>query len=188
MATDLGRNQLCRTSERFALAAFFTVGAVRYGFARRSLDEVSVQTLAKTCGVSQRAIDRILQAATHSTYFHSPDRYSAYVLFSFGAKFALRLHRSGVAVFAGGMTDVLANPIADCIRRLGGTVSAGVPVQGLIRDGDRVCGIKTASHDFAANEVILATSLGQAKQLVLKSFGPMAWNKQLLDSADHARR
>src|SRR4051812_36858497 len=81
----------------------------------------------KTCGVSQRAIDRILQAATQSTYFHSSDRYSAYVLFSLGTKFALRPHRSGVAVFAGGMTEILADPIADCIRQHGGTITAGVP-------------------------------------------------------------
>ena len=181
LATILGRNQLCRISERLALATFFTIGAVRYGFAHASLDEVSVHALAKTCRVSQRAIDRILQAATQSTYFHSPDRYSAYVLFSLGTKFALRPHRSGVAVFAGGMTEILADPIADCIRQHGGTITAGVPVQALIRDGDRISRINVASQEYEAKEVILATSLGRAKQLVLEAFGQTSWNKQLLD-------
>src|SRR3954471_6830051 len=168
-------------SASLALATFFTIGAVRYGFAPARLDEVSVHALAKTCGVSQRAIDRILQAATQSTYFHSPDRYSAYVLFSLGTKFALRPHRSGVAVFVGGMTEVLADPIADCIRLHGGTITAGVPVQALICDGDRVSRIKVASQEYEAKEVILATSLGRAKQLVLEAFGQTSWNKQLLD-------
>jgi 15-cis-phytoene desaturase len=181
LATILGRNQLCRMSERLALAVFFTVGTMRYGFTRARLDEVSVHCLAKACGVSQRAIDRILQAATQSTYFHSPERYSACVLFALGAKFALRLHRSGVAVFAGGMTEVLADPLAECIRRHGGTVTAGVPVQALIHDGSRVSGIKVASQEFAAKEVILATSLGRAKQLLIEAFGQTTWNKRLLD-------
>ena len=59
---------------------------------------------------SQPQGDRSNSGSRQSTYFHSPDRYSAYVLFSFGVKFAARLHRSGVAVFAGGMTEVLSRP------------------------------------------------------------------------------
>jgi hypothetical protein len=38
-----------------------------------------------------------------------------------------------------------------------------------------------ASQEYEAKEVILATSLGRAKQLVLEAFGQTSWNKQLLD-------
>ena len=38
-----------------------------------------------------------------------------------------------------------------------------------------------ASQEFPANEVIVATSLGRAKQLVFEAFGRTTWNEQLLD-------
>ena len=91
LATILGRNQLCRISERLALATFFTIGTVRYGFAHARLDEVSVMLWQRraesasgrsieSCKQPRRAHIFIAPTATQPMYFLASERSSRYDL------------------------------------------------------------------------------------------------------------
>lgn len=176
-----GPGKLCSPGERAALAAFFTAGLTRYAASgAKVLDQLTVRDFAKRWRVSDRTIERILVPLTEGLFFYPPERYSAYVLFALLAQGMKRVHRSGVAAFAGGMTDVMAEPIAQRIRALGGKVDTVSAVTSLIVRRDRVEGVAIGDREVPAREVVLATSLAPAQKLIRNAFGRESWNQDML--------
>lgn len=180
IANIFGRSKLCSIAERITLGAFFGAGLVQHALRPASLDAYSVYDYAKKFGVSDRAIERILIPITEGLFFLHPKRYSAYVLFGLLAQGGKHPLRTGLAAFTGGMTEVLAEPIAAAIRRLGGTVETNCNVTELLTNGKKITGIKIDGVVFPTEKVILATSLEPAQQLLRRAFGEMQWIKNLL--------
>lgn len=176
----LGPGALCSPGERATLAAFFSAGLAHYATRPDTLDAISVRDYAKRYGVSDRAIARILIPLTEGLFFLPPERYSAYVLFGLLAQGALGAHRSGLAAFAGGMTAIVADPIAGRIRELGGTVETNAAVEALIVADGAVRGVKVGGETVRAADVVLAASLAPAQALVEGAFGRQAWNETML--------
>jgi 15-cis-phytoene desaturase len=176
-----GPNALCSTAERAALAFFFAAGLVHYAAAPRSLDTFSVSEYARRHGVSRRAIRRILVPLTEGIFFLPPNEYSAFVLFGLLAQGMEAPHRSGIGAFAGGMTEVVADPIAGAITRSGGEVERNATVTSLLVEGGAVTGVRIGARAIHADEVILATSLAPAQKLVGEAFGRQRWNRRMLD-------
>ncbi|MBB2974359.1 FAD-dependent oxidoreductase [Mesorhizobium sp. RMAD-H1] len=176
-----GPGKLCTPGERARLGAFFAAGLLHYAASGSTvLDRHTVRDFAKSKRVSDRTIERILVPLTEGLFFYPPERYSAYVLFALLAQGAKRALRSGVAAFSGGMTEVMADPIAERIRALGGTVQTAATVTSLVVRGDRVVGITVRDREITAKEVVLATSLAPAQELVRKAFGIQSWNEGML--------
>lgn len=63
---------------------------------------------------------------------------------------------SGLAAFSGGITEVMANPIAESIRMRGGVVDRGAAVTSLIVQEGGVCGVRVGSEEIRSAHVILA--------------------------------
>jgi 15-cis-phytoene desaturase len=176
-----GPNGLCSTSERAALAFFLAAGLVHYVADPRSLDTFSVYGYARRHGVSRRAIKRILVPLTEGIFFLPPKEYSAYVLFGLLAQGMEAPHRSGIGAFAGGMTEILADPIAAAITRSGSHVERNAAVTSLLVEDGAVHGVRIGARRIRAGEVILAASLASAQKLVGEAFGRQQWNRRLLD-------
>jgi len=166
--------------ERARLAAFFLHGLFLYFVSPARLDRLTVRELADRHRLSDATIARILVPLTEGIFFLPPERYSAYVLFGLAAQGALRPHKLGIAAFSGGMSGVLADPIADAIRARGCRVRPGMPVERLIVEEGRVAGVVAGGEELRAPETVLATSLAPAQRLVRAAFGETQWNRDML--------
>lgn len=82
--------------------------------------------------------------------------------------------------FAGGMSDVLADPIAFYLRTQRADVRTGVRVDALLVDGDRVTGVNAGGQDIGADAVVLAASVGEAQRLLRQAFAGHPWLDGLL--------
>lgn len=112
---------------------------------------------------------------TSGLFFLPPERYSAHA-FTMPFAAALRdLTRLRVGAFRGGMTDVMAAPLAAAIERRGGVVRTSAPVRRLLVEGDRVTGVELESNQILrARHVVVAASLRPAKKL-LEPFASRPW-------------
>jgi 15-cis-phytoene desaturase len=176
----LGNFELLSLLDRITLAGFLTGGLLEYFGDPAGLDQVSVRDKAEAYGVTENAIQTVLVPLTAGLYFLPPERYSAYAFFSTLGPYLTRLYSLRVGAFLGGMTEVMAAPIAAAIKRNGGEVRTQAAVTRLLTDGQRVHGVESAGEQIAAKHVVLATSLGPAQQLIRQAFGNHPWFQPML--------
>jgi 15-cis-phytoene desaturase len=176
----LGNFGLLSLLDRITLVGFLTAGLLEYFGNPAGLDQVSVRDKAEAYGVTQNAIHAVLVPLTAGLYFLPPERYSSYAFFSTLGPYLARLCTLRVGAFLGGMTEVMAAPIAAAIRRNGGEVRTQAAVTRLLTDGQRVHGVESAGEQIVADHVVLATSLGPAQQLIRQAFGNHPWFQPML--------
>jgi 15-cis-phytoene desaturase len=167
----LGNFDLISPKEKAELAVFFSAGLVDYGLSRTALDENTVYDYAKKRGVSDEAIHKILIPVTEGIFFLPPERYSMMVLVGLLVPGVKRPHTLRVGAFAGGMTEVMCQPIADAIIAKGGEIRLDVEVERLAVEDGEVRGVYVNGELIAGEHVIVATSLGPAKRLIGAAFG-----------------
>jgi 15-cis-phytoene desaturase len=165
----LGNNQLIGPADKVRFGRFVTGGLTDYFRRPLALDEQSVAEYARRHGVPERLLATLITAFTAGLFFLPPDRYSAYAFFGHLGPFLSRLLKFRVGGFAGGMTDVMAQPLADAVAKRGGTVRTQAGVSRLLLEQDRVCGVELVSGEcLAAETTVVATSL-YAAQCLLKA-------------------
>lgn len=167
----LGNCELLSLTDRITLAGFLTAGLAEYFTNPAGLDQVSVREKAEAAGVTENAIHNVLIPLTSGLYFLPPERYSAYAFFGTLGPYLPRLLTVRVGAFLGGMTDVMAGPIASAIVHNGGEVRTRARVTRLLTDGGRVTGVEVGGERIAAEHVVLAASLAPAQQLLRPAFG-----------------
>ena len=166
--------------DRLSLAGFLTGGLLEYFATPAALDQVSAREKAQAYGVTENAIHNLLVPLTSGLYFLPPERYSAYAFFGTFGPYLARLYTTRVGAFRGGMTEVMAAPIAAAIRRRGGEVRTHAPVTQLLTAGGRVHGVESAGERIVAHHVVLATALAPAQQLIRQAFGTHPWFQPML--------
>lgn len=165
----LGNNDLMSPADKAALLYFFSTGLVDLVGSRRALDHNTVYEYARKRGVSEEAITNLLVPVTEGIFFLPPQRYSAMVLMGLLAPAIKRPHTIRVGAFSGGMTEVMAAPIAETITRQGGAVRLDATVERLAVEDGRVSGVYVNGERIEANHVVLATSLAPAKRLIAEA-------------------
>lgn len=181
LAGALGNNALLGPLDKASLGPFLAAGVRDYLVRPDHLDTWSVADYAIRYGVRRRAIDHLLVPLTAGTFFLPPERFSAYYFFGLVTPGLPRLHHMRLGAFNGGMTEVMAGPVADAVERAGGQVRTRAPVEQLLVDDGRVAGVRTAAGDVAADQVVLATSLTPAQALLRPAFGEHPWFQPLLE-------
>lgn len=177
----LANNAVLSPLDKASLVPFFVAGLGDYARRPEALDRYSVADYAKRHLVRPRAIHNLLLPLTAGTFFLPPERFSAFYFFSLFAPGLPRLHRMRLGAFMGGMTEVMTGPIAAAIQGRGGEVRTGEEVQELLVEGGRVVGAQTPKGCIRAGEVVLATSLAPAQDLLRGPFGSHPWFRPLLD-------
>ncbi len=152
--------------EKLNLAKFFIKGFSMLKTDPEKLDKLTVEKLAINTHISHTTIDRILVPLTEGLFFLRPERYSAYNFFLIFAPHLSSLYKSRVGAFNGGMTEVMADPLSNFIKKQGAEVKKNIQVLKIINDGRRVEGVKTDKNEFRSENIILATSLNEAKTLL----------------------
>jgi 15-cis-phytoene desaturase len=176
----LGNFELLSLLDRFTLSTFITAGLLEYFTNPAGLDQVSVRDKAVAAGVTENAIHNVLIPLTSGLYFLPPERYSAYAFFGTLGPYLPRIYTVRVGAFFGGMTDVMAAPVAAAIVRRGGEVRTGARVTRLLTEGGRVTGVEVGQERIRANHVVLAASLAPAQRLLQPAFGQHPWFQPML--------
>lgn len=131
---------------------------------------------AEAAGVTESAIQNVLVPLTSGLYFLPPERYSAYAFFGTLGPYLARLLTVRVGAFLGGMTEVMAAPLAAAIVQRGGEVRTRAKVSRLLTRDGRVTGVEVGGGErIAAEHVVLAASLAPAQQLVRQALGGHPW-------------
>ena len=109
----VGNFEVLSLLDRISLAGFLTAGLLEYFSNPTELDQVSVREKATAWGVTENAIHNLLVPLTSGLYFLPPERYSAYAFFGTVGPYLARLCTLRVGAFLGGMTEVMAAPMAE---------------------------------------------------------------------------
>lgn len=183
LAGLLGNLDLLSLADRLSLVPFLTAGLIEYFTDPSGLDRVSVRDKARGLGVTESALHNLLVPLTSGLYFLPPERYSSYAFFGTLGPYLTpdRLLGVRVGAFVGGMTEVMAAPLARAIVRRGGEVRTGSPVTRLLTGGGGVTGVEVGGHRrIEARQVVLAASLAPAQRLVGDAFGGHPWFQPML--------
>lgn len=165
----LGNSELLSWTDKWQLVKFMVAGTVRYLRDPESLDRLSVAEYARQLGVGENVINTVIFALSSGLFFLPVDRYSAYPFFALSWAATRRSYASRLAIFRGGMTDVMAAPLAAAITKRGGKVMVGTPVESLLFEGGKIAGVSTADGDHLSSRVVLATTIAPAKKIVSAS-------------------
>lgn len=162
----LGQTEFLPWGQRVALVRMIGSGAIGYHRRPAQLDRMPLATWARSCGVNEDTLHRLLAPITAGLFFIPASRFSAYNFMGLLMPYLATLFKTGVGAFNGGMTEVMCNPLATYIRKHGGTVTTGVRARSLIGTSGRIEGVLTDHGEFHAPRVVVAASLGPAKALI----------------------
>ena len=176
----LSNNDFLSAAEKLSLAKFMAAGLKDYGANPRELDQQSVLEYARKHEVSETIIHRMLVPLTAGVFFIPPERYSAFNLMGLLAPYIPTLLKMRLGAFSGGMTEVMAGPLAQAIIQRGGEVRTNAGVERLIVEGGRVAGVQLGTGELRAPHVVLATSILPAQRLVRDCFAGEPWCQPML--------
>lgn len=171
----LGNNDLLSPVDKAKIVYFFTRGLADYATDRLALDGQSVRRYAHEHGLSQQAIDNMLVPLTEGIFFRPPSEYSAMVLMGLTVAGMKRPHTLRVGSFLGGMTEIMAQPIAEAIVRKGGQVITDAEVEKLAVHAGRVYGVYVGGELIEARHVVVATALSAAQKLIHEALPDYPW-------------
>ena len=171
----LGQNDFLPPGQKLALGKMLAAGIAHYDIQPEELDATTVAAFAERHGVSPETVHRVLVPLTEGLFFVPPEEYSAFDFFGLIVPYWKTAIAARIGAFAGGMTDVLARPIADHVDFMGGTVRTGVEVEALLVDAGRVVGVRAAGEELRADVVVLAASIGPAQRLLDAALGGLPW-------------
>ncbi len=172
--------RLLSVADLLSLGPFFIGGLAEYFSDPSGLDQWSVAEKARSYGVTANALRTLLVPLTSGLYFLPPEQYSSYAFFGVLGPYLPRLLSVRVGAFLGGMTEVMAAPIARAIERNGGVVKTAAPVDRLVVENGRVDGVEIGGTRTRAAHVVLATSLAAAQALIRSALSSYAWFQPML--------
>jgi 15-cis-phytoene desaturase len=143
----LGNGELLPWRDKVRLGLLFLTGIFDYLRDPERLDRSTLAEYARRHGASQNLIDTVLFSLSGGLFFLPPERYSACAFFSLSWESAKRFYASRLAIFRGGMTDVMAAPIAEAIERRGGVLLLGASGERLSMETGRVTGVWAAGTE-----------------------------------------
>lgn len=155
--------------EKLKIAKLMTAGFLLLKTDPGKLDSYTVASYAHQHDISPDTLRRVLTPMTEGLFFLSPQKYSAFHFFSLFAPYLTKFHKSRVGAFRGGMTEVMADPIAAYIRKNNGEIKINSAVSRLIVEQNRAEGVLVAGKTIKAPNTILAASLAASQELLKES-------------------
>ncbi len=175
IAGVVGNTQFLSPEDKASFLKFVSAGLKDYYTDPDSLDSMTVTEYAKKLEISKPVVERVLSAFTEGILFWPVERFSMLVLMSFLGPYAHKAIRFGVGAFKGGMSEVMADPLAAAIIDRGGELKVNSPVDKLLVDNKRVIGVIANSKEYRANTVVVATSVKPAQRILTKAFPDHPW-------------
>jgi 15-cis-phytoene desaturase len=182
----LGNFELLSLWDRWKLMRITSAGLAEYLRDPENLDRLSITQYAKAHGASDNLINTVIWSLSGGLFFIPPERYSAYAFFTLMWASFKRSYASRLAIFKGGMTDVMCKPIMDAIIQRGGELRLNTPAERLLVEEGRVVGVIANGSTFRAPRVVLATQIAPAQKIIAATFpeGPTDAQLQKLMSLE----
>lgn len=163
----MGNNHIFSVKDKVSIIRFFTSGFYDYKTNPDGLDRYSVKEYAEKHKVTDNVYNFLLIPLTAGIFFLPPERYSAKVLFGLFYPGFVRFYKLRIGGYLGGMTDILAKPIANKIKEFGGIVRTETHVEKLIMENEVVKGVLLNDGTIInADTVVVAADLGGAKRIL----------------------
>lgn len=180
LADLLTHNDYLSPAAKLSLGAFMTAGVAEYAAESAVLDQLSVLDYATQRQVHPEVVARVLEPLVAGIYFVPARGLSAAVFMALVAPYLSRSLKLRVGAFAGGMSAVMADPLANAIRARGGEVLTSSPVDSLVVEDGRVAGVRVGANVYGARHVVLASALRATQNLLRPHFAGMTWAQSLL--------
>jgi 15-cis-phytoene desaturase len=180
LSSVLGNNDFVSPKDKLSLSKFIALGLKKYKQDPLELDQHNIRDFAIESGLSQELITKIVTPLSSGLFFLPPQEYSAYVFFGTIAPYLSRMYALKIGAFAGGMTEVLINPIAQAIKNKGGVIKTNQTAKQLLFDGNRVIGLETNQGTLHTNHVVVAADIKNAQKLIKKSIPDNTHFKEFL--------
>lgn len=180
LADVAGHNDYLPLAAKLSFSRFVLQGIADYTDRPAWLDGQSVRDYATALDVHPEVFSKVLEPLVSGIYFVSASRMSAYVFMALIAPYLDNAASMRVGAFAGGMTEVMTDPLAEAIRARGGEVLTSAPVEELLVENGRVVGVRAAGVEHRARHVVLAASIRAAQELVRAKFGGAEWAERFL--------
>jgi 15-cis-phytoene desaturase len=179
VADVLGHNEYVSPAAKLSFAAIIASGLADYSADPAQLDEKSILEYAVENNAHPQVISRVLEPLVAGIYFVPASQFSAYAFMALIAPYLPNAFRFRVGAFAGGMTEVMTDPLAEAIRRRGGEVLTGRRVDELLLEDHAVTGVRVGEEIIPARHVVLASSICATKDLLRPHFEASAWCEPL---------
>lgn len=167
----IGNNHVVSMKDKLSLVPFFLKGFLEYKRNPEKLDQYSVREFAEKHHVSENALHYLIIPLSAGIFFLPPERYSAKVFFGLFYPAIPRFYKMRIGAYLGGMTELIAKPIANKIELNRGKVHVGSPVKRLLLENEQVTGVILENGKvIKGNSVILATDLASAKKILKNDF------------------
>ncbi len=160
-----GNNKYLSFKDKLSLMKLFIIGFKDYKFNPKILDKYSIYEYAVKLKITKRVINYLVTSLSTGIFFLPIEEYSAKVFFGLFYPSLFRTYKLRIGAYQGGMSEVLAKPIADKFQKLGGTIKLNSAVASLILENDKVKGVRTNKKIYS-EKVILATDIINTKKLV----------------------
>ncbi|MGN7478867.1 hydroxysqualene dehydroxylase [Solibacillus silvestris] len=167
----IGNNDLLSLEDKLSLISFFTNGFLQYIKHPDKLDQFSVREFAEKYHVSEDALNFVVIPLSSGIFFLPPERYSAKAFFGLFLPGVKRFYKLRIGAYLGGMTEILANPIAHQIVKNKGVIKTGSGVKNLIMDQGIITGVQLdGGNEVRAEHTVITANLGGAKKILANHF------------------
>jgi 15-cis-phytoene desaturase len=180
VADVFGHHDYLAPAAKLSFAALIAAGLSEHNTNPERLDQISILDYAVQFGAHPQVISQLLEPLVAGIYFVPARELSAYVFMALIAPYLPRAFNFRVGAFAGGMTEVMTDPLARAIQERGGEVLTGMPVDELLFDGHAVVGVRAGEQIFSARHVVLASSLTATQRLLRTHFDTSSWAQPVL--------
>lgn len=180
LAGALTHSDFLPPAAKLSASRLLAAGLADYAQRPDELDRLTILEYARLHDTDQRVVENLLQPLTTGIFFLPAERYSAYAFFGLIAPYASSMWKLSIGAFRGGMTAVMAEPIAEHLRRRGAQVRVNARVRDFILEADRVVGVDVGGQALYARDVILAVPLDAAQQLVRRHWATHEWFQPML--------
>lgn len=163
----MGNHEYLSFKDKMSLLKLFILGFKDYKLHPKRLDCYSIDEYAKERHITESVISYIVTSLSTGIFFLNRLEYSAKVFFGLFYPGLFRVPSIRIGAYKRGMSEVLANPIGDAVRKLGGVIKLNSKVNSLLYENDKIIGVRMEDGTlFYANDVVLATDISNAKRLL----------------------
>ncbi|MDQ0352251.1 15-cis-phytoene desaturase [Alkalibacillus filiformis] len=169
LSAMIGNNKSISPKAKRSLVPFFKNGLHEFKVDPKKLDQTSILDFARGQEVHEDAIYLFIEAMCRGIFFTPSEDFSAYVFFGILAPAPQRFYKMRIGSYLGGMSDVMIGPLVDYFENLGGEVALNQGVKRLLVAGEKVEGVDLGHEKIYADQLVLATDIGAAQNIISQS-------------------
>ena len=162
---DITGNKECLTTkDKMSLVKLFLIGFKDYTINPQELDNYSILDYCQELNISKRVIEDIVTSLSTGIFFLPKEKYTAKLFFGLFYPSLYHPINLRIGAYKGGMSEVIAKPLATKIKELGGEIILNTRVEKIYLKNKTWCVL--TNKEMQTDYLVLATDILNAKQLV----------------------